>query len=329
MASETSLISIGDFLDVYYKVKQKGVKQLLSLLKLSNNNRVAEKWNNHQQSSDYWIIPQLQQHWNSLISGNPKETYEFYVSKSYLANKSNLSLLSIGCGEGLHERHFAQSGQFSKVIGVDISPKRIEKAQQLANEQKLSIEYIAGDFHTMNLPKASFDVILFDSSLHHFSDLNTFLKNEIEPLLKEEGFLVINEYCGPNRLQWTKAQLNYANELLQEIPKKHKILVDGTSVKRKVYRPGLLRMFLVDPSEAPDSANLQQALHTHFSILEEKQMGCNILHILLKGIAHHFVQTDAEKTALLSDLIAKEKEFVNRVGKSDSIFGVYQKKTTI
>lgn len=329
MASETSFISFGDFLDVYYKVKQKGVKQLLSLFKFSNQNRVAEKWNNHQQSSDYWIIPQLQHHWNSLISGNATESYEFFVTKSYLANKSNLTLLSIGCGEGLHERQFAQSGQFSKIIGVDISPKRIETAQYLANEQKLPIEYIADDFHTMDLPIASFDVILFDSSLHHFSDIHTFLKNEIEPLMKEDGILVINEYCGPNRLQWTNAQLNYANELLQEIPKKYKILVDGTSEKRKVYRPGLLRMFLVDPSEAPDSVNLQRALHTHFSILEEKQMGCNILHILLKGIAHHFVETDAEKTALLSDLIAKEKEFVNKVGKSDSIFGVYQKKTTI
>lgn len=328
MASETSLISIGDFLDVYYKVKQKGVKQLLSLLKLSNNNRVAEKWNNHQQSSDYWIIPQLQQHWNNLISGNPTETYESYVSKNYLAQKHNLSLLSIGCGEGLHERHFAQSGQFSKVIGVDISPKRIEKAQQLANEEKLPIDYIAGDFHSMNLPKSSFDVILFDSSLHHFSNIDAFLQKEILPLLKDDGILVINEYCGPNRLQWSKAQLNYANELLQEIPKKYRVLVDGTSIKRKVYRPGLLRMFLVDPSEAPDSANLQKALHTHFSILEEKRIGNNILHILLKGIAHHFVQTDSEKTALLSDLIAKDIEFVTKVGKSDSIFGVYQKKTT-
>lgn len=328
MASETSLISIGDFLDVYYKVKQKGVKQLLSLFKLSNNNRVAEKWNNHQQSSDYWIIPQLQQHWNTLISGNSEETYEFYVTKNYLANKNNLSLLSIGCGEGLHERHFAQSGQFSKVIGVDISPKRIEKAQQLANEEKLPIDYIAGDFHSMNLPKSSFDVILFDSSLHHFSNIDAFLQKEILPLMKDDCILVINEYCGPNRLQWTKAQLNYANELLREIPKKYKVLVDGRSIKRKVYRPGLLRMFLVDPSEAPDSANLQKALYTHFSILEEKRIGNNILHILLKGIAHHFVQTDSEKTALLSDLIAKDKEFVTKLGKSDSIFGVYQKKTT-
>lgn len=328
MAAETSLLSVGDFLDVYYKVKQKGVKQLVSLLQFSNNSRVAEKWNNHQASSDFWIIPQLQKHWNLTISGDENQSYENYVTKKYLPNKWNLSLLSIGCGEGRHERHFAQSGQFSIVIGVDISPKRIEKAQQLANEEKLSIDYIAGDFHTMNLPKSSFDVILFDSSLHHFSNIDAFLQKEILPLMKDDGILVINEYCGPNRLQWTKEQLNYANELLREIPKKYRVLVDGRSIKRKVYRPGLLRMFLVDPSEAPDSSNLQQALHTHFSILEEKRIGNNILHILLKGIAHHFVETDAEKTTLLFDLIAKEKGFVTKVGKSDSIFGVYQKKTT-
>ena len=328
MAAETSLLSVGDFLDVYYKVKQKGVKQLVSLLQFSNNSRVAEKWNNHQASSDFWIIPQLQKHWNLTISGDENQSYENYVTKKYLPNKWNLSLLSIGCGEGRHERLFAHSGQFSSVVGVDISQKRIEKAQEIAKGEQLSIDYFAGDFHTMSFPKASFDVILFDSSLHHFSDIDTFLKNEIVPLLKEDGILVANEYCGPNRLQWTTAQLDYANALLKEIPKKYKILVDGKSIKRKVYRPGLIRMFLVDPSEAPDSANLRTALHNHFSVLEEKELGWNILHLLLKGIAHHFVETDAEKTTLLFDLIAKEKGFVTKVGKSDSIFGVYQKKTT-
>lgn len=40
-------------------------------------------------------------------------------------------------------------------------------------------------------------------------------------------------------------------------------------------------MLLVDPSEAPDSANLKNALHNNFTVLEEK-LGWNILHILLK-----------------------------------------------
>ncbi|WP_156900363.1 class I SAM-dependent methyltransferase [Flavobacterium filum] len=325
MENETSLVSVGDFLDVYYKVKQKGFLQLASLFNLTKNKRVSAKWNQYQSSSDFWIIPALQQYWNNLISGNPEVSYESYVIQKYLHNKTNLSLLSIGCGEGRHERKFAVSGLFSKVIGVDISNERIERATQTALENNLNIEYVAGDFHQMIVEKESFDVILFDSSLHHFNDINGFLKKEIFPLLKTEGILVANEFCGPNRLQWKKEQLDFANELLKELPKKYKTRIDGKSVKRKVYRPGLIRMLLVDPSEAPDSAHLKKALQANFKVLEEKNMGWNILHILLKGIAHNFLNNDEETNQLLAYLIKKEEEFIERVGDADSIFGVYKK----
>jgi len=59
--------------------------------------------------------------------------------------------------------------------------------------------------------------------------------------------------------------------------------------------------------------------------LEEKKLGWNILHILLKGIAHNFLKNDDETNQLLAYLIKKEEEFVESVGDADSIFGVYQK----
>ena len=46
---------------------------------------------------------------------------------------------------------------------------------------------------------------------------------------------------------------------------------------------------------------------------------------LLKGIAHNFLKNDDETNQLLAYLIKKEEEFVERVGETDSIFGVYQK----
>lgn len=320
-----TLVSLGDFIDVYYKVKQKGFLQLVSFFNLSKNKRVSAKWNQYQSSSDFWIIPQLKLHWNKLVSGNVAVGYETYVIEKYLVNKSNITLLSIGCGEGRHERNFAVSGKFSKIVGVDISSDRIVRAKQLALNSDLKIDYLAGDFHQMDFEKESFDVVLFDSSLHHFNNISGFLEIEIAPLLKSDGILVVNEFCGPNRLQWKKEQIDFANDLLRALPQKYKTLIDGTSVKKKVYRPGLIRMLLVDPSEAPDSANLKNALHANFDLVEEKKLGWNILHLLLKGIAHNFMNEDEESKQLLDYLIEKENEFVERVGESDSIFGVYQK----
>lgn len=53
----------------------------------------------------------------------------------------------------------------------------------------------------MDFGNKKHDLILFDSSLHHFDNINSFLLNQIKPLLKDVGFLVVFEYCGPNRLQ--------------------------------------------------------------------------------------------------------------------------------
>ena len=168
---------------------------------------------------------------------------------------------------------------------------------------------------------------MFDSSLHHFDRIDEFLKNNVLPILNDNGYVLVYEYCGPNRLQWRNSQLKEANKTLKSIPSKFKTLIDGKNIKRKVYRPGLFRMFLVDPSEAPDSENLVAALNKNFKVLEEKKLGSNIVHILLKGISHNFITEDTETSKLIQELIEKENKFLNLSGENDAIFGVYQKRT--
>lgn len=322
---ERTLISKGDFIDVYHKIKQKGIGFLFSFLNLNSNKRVANKWNFHQSSSDFWIIPEITNKWNFKISGNEDVLYEDYVAQKHLKEKKNLRLLSIGCGDGNHERIFAKHDCFSEIIGVDLSEERIKRARVLADQNKLSITYFSEDFRKLNFEKESFDIIQFSSSLHHFENIVIFLKNEIKPLLKKEGLLVVFEYCGPNRLQWTKNQLVASNKLLQELPKKYKTLYDNKTLKKKVYRPGWFRMLLVDPSEAPDSANLVTAIHDNFKVIEETKLGWNILHLLLKGIAHNFLDNSQETKKWLNYLMENEEEFIEKNNVSDAVFGVYQK----
>ena len=321
---ETTLISQGDFIELYYKIKQKGLFKILSLFNFNSSNRIQKKWDEFTPQSDFWIIPQITKHWNTVISKNPNVFYEEYVCDNYLKGKSNLSLLSIGCGEGIHERNFAKKDYFSKIIGVDISSKSIEKAILESQKNNLDITYLAGDFLTMNNFNHTFDVILFDSSLHHFENIDGLLNEKIRPLLSENGILVIFEFSGPNRLQWKNTQLKKANELLKNLPIKYKLLIDGKNYKNKVYRPGVLRMILNDPSEAPDSENLVNAIHKNFKTVEEKQLGWNLLHILLKNISHNFIKPDKETDGLMCKLISEEEKFCKETSENDAIFGVYK-----
>ncbi|MEO8238074.1 MAG: class I SAM-dependent methyltransferase [Flavobacterium sp.] len=325
---ETTLVSIGDFADVYYKIKNRGINFLFSKFsKFSYKNRVSSKWDSFVSQSDFWIIPEITKTWNYKISGDYDLTYEDYVFHKYFEGKENLGLLSIGCGEGKHERNFAKYRAFNNVVGIDISKDSIENAKKIAADNNLKINYYCDDFTKTTLLKNKFDVILFDSSLHHFNGIENFLKNNVLPILNENGYIVVFEYCGPNRLQWRKSQLNEANKILKSIPLRFRKLIDGKNIKTKVYRPGVLRMLLVDPSEAPDSENLVKSLNNNLEVLEEKKLGTNILHILLKGIAHNFLAEDAESKELIRDLIKKENEFLNLSNENDAVFGVYQKRS--
>ena len=322
----TSLLNFGDFIDFYLKIKNLGFKRvLMKLLKLNHSSKVSSKWDNYTTESDFWIIPEIRAHWNQIITGDEKIEYEEYVSQKYFDKNKSYRLLSIGCGEGKHERRFCDYLQFDTILGIDISVESIKNAQQYAVEEKKAIDYVSSDFFKVNLENEKFDIILFDSSLHHFKNINLFLKETIKPLLTPNGHLVVFEYAGPNRLQWQKNQIKKCNEILKKMPPKYKLFSNSKWKKKKVYRPGILRMLAVDPSEAPDSINLVSALHANFKVLEEKQLGWNIVQPLLKSIAHNFVNDQKETKELIASILKEETLFLNNKDiKSDAVFGVYK-----
>jgi ubiquinone/menaquinone biosynthesis C-methylase UbiE len=326
MRNNISYISIGDFTDLFYKVKQKGYASLASLFHFPGQARTASKWNNATSSSDFWIIPEVRARWNEKCTGNPNLEYEDHVVSTFLAGRSGLKMLSVGCGAGSRERKFGNYPHFDRIEGIDVAAKLIEEARQNAIDAGLNnISYLTGDFTTCQFETESYDVVLFNSSLHHFGNLEKLIPEKILPLLKKGGLLVIFEYVGPNRLQWTTRQLAEVNRLMKELPLKYRVRFKSHSVKKRIYRPGLLRMKMVDPSEAIDSASILPAVHNHFSIVEEKQIGWDITHLLFKDIAHHFLDGSKETQQWLSYIFSREDEYINQTGTSDAVFGVYQK----
>lgn len=102
----------------------------------------------------------------------------------------------------------------------------------------------------------------------------------------------------------------------------------SSKIKKRVYRPGLLRMLLTDPSEAIDSESILPSLHNHFEIIEEKTLGWNITQLLFKDISHHFYNNSTQTTQILDFIFNEEDKFVNETDKSDGIFGIYKPKIT-
>ncbi len=322
--SSHNIISIGDFIDLYYIIKKQGIRFISNKLSTKQFGRIESKWNaDNLGQSDFWNIPAVERRWNKLISNDENVGLHQYVYNKYLKKNNNIKMLSVGCGEGYHERQFAIYPNFELIEGIDVSRSRINQAIALAKSNNFeNLKYYnlsLDDYHS----EIKYDVILFHSSLHHFSDVNNTLSKQILPLLKPEGILIISEYCGNNRLNIDKSTLKEINQLLNQIPDNYRKRNLSNHLKTKVYSPGLLRMKLNDPSEAVDSVSIIPALHRNFSIIEEIMLGSNLLMPLLKDIAHNFYNDSKEANKILENLFIAEDNLINSTGMSDAIFGIY------
>lgn len=326
MIRKRTWISVGDFIDLKYKIKQKGLLELQSIFRFSGQQRAISKWDNVKPSSDFWIVPAVRKRWNEKCTGDPDVEYEDYVVKKLFSKAENLRMLSVGCGTGSRERKFGKYENFSLIEGIDLASSKIEEARKYAIKSNLNnIRYYVGDFRSFEFDPNSYDLILFNSSLHHFDRIDHLMRSKVLPLLKNEGYLVIFEYVGPKRLQWTKRQLDFANRLLKEMPDKYKTRFNSATIKKRIYRPGLLRMYLVDPSEAVESQEILPVIHKYFKPLEERKVGWDILHLLLKDISHNFLSDKNETKSLLTYIFEQEDNYMSETGRSDGIFGIYQK----
>lgn len=321
------LVTLGDFIDLWSKLNQRGKGFILSKLNPSKLNRTKSAFNESAVSSaNWWIIPSVKKRWNHLITGSNGLDYEDYLVHKWFRNKKNISLLSIGSGVSSHEIKIARHPQFSKVVCTDLVASLLNKAEENAISAGLTnMHFICGDINK-SIPKdEKFDIVFFHASLHHFYDIDQFIKNTVLPRLKPNGFIIINEYVGTNRLQFGSNQINAINEALTLIPKKYRKRYKSNSYKNKYYGSGLLRMIIADPSECVDSEQIIPVLHKYCKVIEERPYGGNILMNVLKDIAHNFTNSDSESEAILKRLFEFEDYYL-KFATSDFLFGVYQKK---
>ncbi len=319
------LITPDDLVDVYSKFRQRGLRFLWSKLTLNKQSRTKSAFDETSvTSSNWWIIPYVQKRWNQLITGEPDLKYEAYFVKKYLKDKKEVRMISIGSGSCSHEIEFATYPHFREIVCVDIAENRLQAGKSLARERGLTnIRFLNCDIHDLELSESGFDIVLFNSSLHHMYHVEEILKGQVRKILKPEGLLLINEYVGCNRLQYPRKQLQAINEALVSIDQDYRKRFMTKWLKKRYYGSGWLRMFVADPSECVDAESILPALRKHFIVMEERPYGGNLLMPVLKDIAHHFIELDSKKKAILDHLFQLEDDYIEKHS-SDFMFGLYK-----
>tara|TARA_R110001632_G_scaffold8386_2_gene33111 strand:+ start:5064 stop:6056 length:993 start_codon:yes stop_codon:yes gene_type:complete len=321
------LITLEDFRDLYLKTLQRGFDFILSKFSLKKSARTKSSFNTVDiQASNWWMIPEVKKRWNKLITGNPNTTYEEFISNGIFANSKPLKFLSIGSGLCTHEISLAELNPHWEILCVDFSGNLLEKATKNAKNKNLeNIKFRVEDIYTSKLPNDYFDIVFFHSSLHHFKNLKEFIPNKVVSKLVKNGKLIINEYVGPDRIQYPKSQLKAINKCISLIDGDYKTMFKSNLKKNKYYGSGLIRMILSDPSECVDSENILPAIYKHFDVVIEKPYGGSVLMSALKDVAHHFIEIDDRKFKNLNLMFNFEDNYLKE-NESDFLFGIYQKK---
>ena len=101
------------------------------------------------------------------------------------------SLLDLACGDGFYTRRFRAECGADPVVGVDLSPKQVERAQAIERQKPLGIDYIVGDVTGLRLDRR-FDVATAIHLLHYLenaAEIESALR-KISDLLSEGGHFV-------------------------------------------------------------------------------------------------------------------------------------------
>jgi SAM-dependent methyltransferase len=259
-----------------------------------------------------------------LITGSRDTYWVEWMRDRFFPGGDAGDALSLGCGAGHLDRIFKRCGfTFRSFTGIDISEGAIERARVLADEIGLAptIRYVAVDLNGYELPPRSFDFIYFFQSLHHIEALEHVLE-QCQRALRPGGLLLVNEFVGPSRFQWTSRQVEMANALTALLPEGLRRNPQDGGVKTEVDHPTVKQLVRHDPSEAVRSGEIERLVKAYFDVLNEWNWGGTLNHLVFQNIAGNFDPENAHHRAIVELLIHHENVLI-REGLLPSDFKVF------
>lgn len=261
------------------------------------NDRIATRFWDREvvaQTHQSWMgHPLVRAYINERISGSA-EVWTLDWLTSFLGGRMFARALSAGCGSGGLERDLLGRGICATMDAFDGSRQSIRIAVDEAAKAGLAgrVHYSIGDFNEPRLPANAYDAVFVHQAMHHVAKLEK-LYRAILRALKPDGLLILDEYIGPSRHDWTEA--NFAA---------HRALYD--SLPERVRRERLLPMPIQveDPSEAIRSSEIVPELQVGFEVVARRDYGGNVLATL-----YPFIEPE---DAVVASLIETERAWLAR-----------------
>jgi SAM-dependent methyltransferase len=226
-------------------------------------------------------------------------------------------VVSVGCGAAGKEMVLAQRFPDRQFVGLDIAEGTLANGRDTAAEKGIAnLDLEVGDFNDLRLQVDSVAMILGLGAIHHVANLEAFW-TECGRALRPGGSVVAQEYVGPSRFQWTRAQLELCNAAMDElVPEDHK--VHHTVVERVPVEI----MLELDPSEAVRSDEILATCREQMEVVDYRGAGCSLLQPILVDQLHTFEPRNWRHNRILAELFAREDELM-RAGVLGDSFAMF------
>ncbi len=222
------------------------------------------------------------------------------ILRTALGEAAPLGLgVSIGCGSGGKERGLLAAGVVERMRLFEVSPARLARAEEAAAAEGLGprVDCVLADGFAVDHPP--YDLVYWDHALHHMFDVDRAVAWSVAAL-RPGGWLFVNDYIGPTRLQWPWAQSLFVRRALIDVSAHL-----PAPIRRPRFRTPLDRWRLKrrDPSEAPQSDRIAAAIAAHAPGMRLAPLGGAVLNI-----AGHALATAPGIDAAIDRVIAWDRE---------------------
>lgn len=178
--------------------------------------------------------------YKAKLLGWRTDTGEFGAWTGFLMQKygPRKTCLSLGSGTGRVEQYLLKTGFASRFDAIELS----DRLNAAVDETESRIDARQGDLNFCDLPANTYDFILCHQILHHLINIEHVL-DQINNALVPSGLLLVSEYVGENRWQFTEDRLNYLRSRFPDIPLRRVPAwrVDGFEAIRSADLRGLIK----------------------------------------------------------------------------------------
>jgi ubiquinone/menaquinone biosynthesis C-methylase UbiE len=149
-----------------------------------------------QSNLGYRLLHSLDGSIHMAISQDERFRFEDYLAQvNYITQQIGLYqpelILELGCGEGFNLLRLAETYRQYRFVGVDITPMHIEKCLRKSRQKDIiNAEFKLDDFHTLDYPTTSVDMVFAVESICHAQDIFGVLA-EVYRVLKPGGIFII------------------------------------------------------------------------------------------------------------------------------------------